>query len=284
MRTVALFVPLAFLMAISVTVAKVHALTLPYYSYAEVFSERGFVSQDGVADPGPYGDYSSAEDESSGPLFVAHGYRWWGYCGECIMPCIPRYRFDFPWPHGYHPCDPNIGCINPPIGWMASWGGIIADPEGGTITSLVGAWHHGGPTQQYCVPNPFGPGEICYGIPSTWGFGAAYGYIRQVVRVESDGTLQAGDPVEIEASISVQGSVTPVLFLTKLENVTWLEWAEYLTWGAVEDMLGTPYVLDAMLGYIGPRSSRSLLRGKREMAESIGCSRRTTSQTPTGPT
>ena len=41
-------------------------LTVPDYSYGTVYSEYGSVTQDGVTSPGPYGGYSTGEDESIG--------------------------------------------------------------------------------------------------------------------------------------------------------------------------------------------------------------------------
>ena len=246
------------LMAILITAGNARAYTNLDYSYAEIYATHGLVTQEGVADPGAYGGYSSVEDEGTAPIFFAHGYRWWTYPSGCdIWVCRYYVTFDFP---GSHFCqnDSDLGCMDGPTGGKASWGGIIVDQEEGKISSLVGATNDDdGPTAQYCVDNPFGTGPICYGIPSTWGYGSAYGYIRKVVSVESDGTLQPGDPVEIEASLSLQGDgvqsgshVRPVLFLTRMGDAEWHTWGEYLNWGGVEDVLGTPDMVDSMLGYM----------------------------------
>ncbi len=257
MRALCFSLLLSVLIVPFTTVANAQDITVPYYSHADVFAERGLVSRDGVAEPGPYGDYSTADDQGPGSIFFAHGYRWWGYPSEMFLLCDQYPSFDFP---GHHSLTYATGCANPPIGSMAGWGGIIADPEAGAITSLVGASNVNGPTHQYCVP--FGQGQICYPPPSTWGFISAYGYIRQAFKVESDGTLQPDASVQIQASITYGnlldgdpgGSLTPVLFLNTIENLTYLEWMEdeYLNWGGVQDILGTPELLDSMLAYIGP--------------------------------
>jgi len=151
-------------------------LTGPYYSYADIYAEQGYVSQDGSAGPGQNGEYSTAEDEGAVPIFLAHGYRWWFYSGECYIFCGSYPSFDFPGSHALTPC-PGPGCANPPIAGMSSWAGVTTDPEAGTIAILVGAANAGGPTADYCIPQGLLP-PICFPPPSRWGVPSTYGYIR----------------------------------------------------------------------------------------------------------
>lgn len=67
--------------ALKTTVLYAQELTVPDYSYGEIFSQYGTVTPQGVANPGPYGGYSTGSKERSSGVFLAHGYRWWGYSG-----------------------------------------------------------------------------------------------------------------------------------------------------------------------------------------------------------
>ena len=247
-----------FLWQISIHLLFAQELTYPFSSFGEVYVEYGTVTQDGVANPGPRGGYSSENRISASELFFAKGYRWWGYPGAPLFICGDLPEFNFPGYHGVWDMT-GLGCMNPPIGYKGSWGGIMIDPVARQIYCLVGAINHNGPTAQYCIPNPFGSGQICYSIPSSWGYGSSYGYTRQAVVVQSTGELQNGDPVEIRASLQAEGGfegdgtplVKGVLFLTKLSVASWLQWgSDYLNWGAVEDILGTPGFLSNMLGHL----------------------------------
>jgi hypothetical protein len=232
-------------------------VTVPDYSYGTVYSEYGSVTQSGVVDPGPYGGYSTGEDERPSGIFLAHGYRWWGYPSNILLMCGDFPVFNFPGFHGIWDMS-ALGCGNPPIGFKASWGGVISDPSSKTIWCLSGAVNQNGPTAPYCIPNPFGSGQICYPAPSVWGYGSTYGYLRKVVIVQSTGSLQTGDPVEIKTSLTSlgtydgDGTITGmgVLFLNHLSETPWFQEGmgrEYLRWGDVQDILGTPEILDNML-------------------------------------
>jgi hypothetical protein len=232
-------------------------VTVPDYAYGSVYSEYGSVTQSGVADPGPYGGYSTGEDERSSAVFLAHGYRWWGYPSYVLLMCGDFPFFNYPGFHGVWDMS-SLGCANPPIGFKASWGGVISDPPSNTIWCLTGAVNENGPTAPYCIPNPFGSGQICYPAPSAWGYGSSYGYLRKVVTVRSTGSLQTGDPVQIKASLSSHrsydgdGTISGmgVLFLNYLSGTPWLQEGmgrEYLRWGDVQDILGTPSILESLL-------------------------------------
>ncbi len=245
-------------MTLKTTVLSAQELTVPDYSYGEVFSQYGTVTSQGVANPGPYGGYSTGSKERSSGVFLAHGYRWWGYPGNLLLICNPEYipKFNFPGFHGIWDMS-NLTCGNPPIGYMASWGGVIAEPDEQEIWSLIGTKHENGPTSQYCVD--FMGSQICYNLPSSWGFGSSYGYLRKVVVVASTGLLQKGDPVDIKASLTshgvIQGDGTGsgmgVLMLNKFSETPWHQWSmgrEYLRWGDVEDIMGTSQFVSNMLG------------------------------------
>ncbi|MBN2863127.1 MAG: T9SS type A sorting domain-containing protein [Bacteroidales bacterium] len=241
--------------------AQIEPITVPDYSYGAVYSEQGRVSQSGIATPGPNGAYSQGEDARASGIFNAHGFRWWGYPSYILLICGDFPPFNYPGAHGIWDMS-SLGCANPPIGYMASWGGVITDPDKRTIWSISGAKNENGPTTQYCVDVPWLPGgKICYPPPSTWGYGSSYGYLRKVVVVQSTGTLQPGDPVNIKASIEAQrthegegtASSMGVLFLNKLSEAEWYKWGmgrEYLRWGDVEDIMGTPSMANSMLALL----------------------------------
>jgi hypothetical protein len=235
-------------------------MTVPDYSYGSVTAASGSTNE-GVTDPGPYGKYTQATSESSYGVFFAHGYRYWGYPSAPLLICGDFPLFNVP---GFHGVWNNtaMGCSNPSDSYMASVGSVVAEPASNQIWCLTNAMARNGPVAPYCVPNPFGSGQICYPAPSTWGEGISYGYLRKTVVVQSTGTLQTGDPVDINASLEVMGTYegdgwdalsTGVLFLNKMSENFWLSGIvtrEYLRWSDVEDILGTPYMLNAMLGYL----------------------------------
>jgi hypothetical protein len=218
-------------------------LTVPDYSYGMVNSEYGTVTQSGIANPGPYGGYSVEEDASPSDVSFGHGYRWWGYPSFPLLICGPLPHFDFPGLHAVWEMLATVACMNPPIGHMGSWGGVVIEPDSRKIWCLTGAKKYGGPTAPYCIPNPYGPGQICYGIPSIWGQGSSYGYLRKVVVIKSTGSLQKGDPVDIRVKLSAQGTsegdgiVTSrgVLMMNRQGNAM-----EYMRWSDVSDFFGAP--------------------------------------------
>jgi hypothetical protein len=223
-------------------------LTIPDYTYGMVNSEYGFVNNLGVTSPGPYGGYSVEENERQSGVFFGHGYRSWGYPSHPLLICSYLPRFNFPGAHGIW--NTTAACMNPPIGFKSSWGGVVVDPVSRTIWGIVGARNSNGPTASYCIPNPYGPGQICYGAPSNWGYGSAYGYLRKAVIVQSTGVLNTGDPVQIKASMTEirqsegDGTATAmgVMFMDKMSNTMWAQFEgfsrEYLRWGDVQDWFG----------------------------------------------
>lgn len=73
--------------------------------------------------------------------------------------------------------------VNP--GASLAWGEISVDPVSGTLGARAGsaAYNNNG------------------------GFGSAYGYISQVFRVGTDGTLQTGDNVSVDINMLLQGMI-----------------------------------------------------------------------------
>jgi hypothetical protein len=230
-------------------------LTVPDYSYGTVYSTYGKVRQDGAEIMGNFWTFEG-ELEGAAGAFLAHGFRWWGYPSAPLLICGDPQNFNYPGYHGVWDMS-NLGCMNPPIGYHFAWGGVIADPANRQIRSLTGSVNQNGPTAPYCIQIGFQ--QICYPIPSLWGFGSSHGYLRKVVVVQSTGTLQDGDPVDINASITTQGvfegdgtaSGAGVLLLNKISETPWHRWGmgrEYLRWGDVEDILGTSELRNNMLG------------------------------------
>jgi hypothetical protein len=104
--------------------------------------------------------------------------------------------------------------------------------------------------------------------PGNWGYGDSYGYLRRVVVIQSSGALQPGDPVEIKTSIFAEreyegeGTISSkgVLFLNKPSQAIWWKWGmgrDYLSWGDVEDILGTPAWVNRMLAKIEVNENNS---------------------------
>ncbi len=215
-------------------------LTVPDYSYGEVFGNYGLVTDEGRPYPGRSGFGTKVTDERSSGLSLAHGYRWWGYPSFPLLICYNLPRFNYP---GFHGVWNNglVGCTFGSNGYMGSWGGVIVEPEMRTIWSLGGANNHNGPTAPYIYNN------VSYGIPSTWGYVHSFGYMRRIVEVQSTGSLQEGDPVYIKTYLESEGvtegdgtaDVVGILFLGILSESLWHQFnvgMEYLDWGFIEEM------------------------------------------------
>lgn len=151
---------------------------------------------------------------------------------------------------------------------MGTWASIVADPEAGAMTSLVGGLSQNGPVKTcsyimgilYCDLTP----------PTDWGSGYGYGYLRQVFSVQSnDGTLPIGTPVWVQANIQMEGvfdgnglgSMQAVVILNKIENASWLSWSwtnGCLKWNVLQEAI-LPFFPN-MLGYktIGIDSSSAI--------------------------
>ncbi|MGQ1785180.1 choice-of-anchor U domain-containing protein [Saccharicrinis sp. GN24d3] len=235
-------------------------LTVPDYAYGTVYSEWGTVDGQGVTNPGPYAGYSEGDEERPADVFLAHGYRWWGYPENILLICHKFQPFNYPGYHGVWDMS-HLGCSGAMLGHSAAWGGVVVEPELRSISCLGGTQNDDdGPTEQWCIW--LGMNKICYPIPSHWGYTRPYGYLRKIVEVKSTGSLQVGDPVDITASLASQGvfegdgsmSAVGTLFLNKIDEMPWHnEWGmgrEYLRAGDVADITGTPEMMNNMLGHI----------------------------------
>ncbi|MGQ9645898.1 MAG: BACON domain-containing protein [Thermodesulfobacteriota bacterium] len=235
--------------SVSMKVEPVLSFAVPYYSCLETYGEKSYVDADGYA---KNNQYSMNNAEGTTTTLLASGYRGWCYPGELACSCGFPAPFNFPGVNPLYmvgdPCSTNY------TGWMSTWGSMVADPQTGSMMSLVGALNKDGP-----IKTCFGwlGGLICDPtIPPTWGFGYGYGYLRQVMRVESDGTLPKGALVEIKANISIEGvfdgddssSVEALVILNKIENATWLQGQnQCITWSYAQEMI--PIYSPNTLGY-----------------------------------
>ncbi|MDX2414811.1 MAG: FlgD immunoglobulin-like domain containing protein [Bacteroidales bacterium] len=234
-------------------------LTVPDYAYGLVGAGDGATSSEGVAQYGPYGNSPTVgELERPYDVFIAHGYRWWGFFSSGIITgfCVSYPTFNYPGYHGVWDMS-GLACVAAPgeahIGFNGSWGGVVVEPASRKIWSLIGASNKdNGPTEPYIFIFTYPP-------PSIWGSGSSDGYLRKIVQVQSTGALQTGDPVQINASLISQGvyegdgekSTTGALFLNKLSETPWYAWGmgrEYLRWGDVADILGNQNYMNNMLG------------------------------------
>lgn len=231
------------------SVLSAQKITVPFYAYGAVYAQYGTVTQDGVANPGPYGGYLNKEVFRASDISFAHGYRWWSYPGFPWTICGPLPLFDFPGNHGVW-SNSSIACGNPPTGYMGSWGGVIIDPELKKIWCLAGSRKYGAPTTKYCIPNPYGSGQLCYNLPSTWGRGDAYGYMRKVVVIRSTGTLNTGDPVQIRAKLEMKGTTQGEGTVTS-SGVLMLNregyHMEYMRWSDIMDFWLAPMLAKFMV-------------------------------------
>jgi hypothetical protein len=117
------------------------------------------------------------------PLAVAGGNKWW--CDAS---------------------DPGCSVNNPPGSDASGWAEVTVNPAAATLGGFARAFHDAGPVGQHCVPNPFGPGQICQD-PTTWGYADAWGYASQLYEVGSDGSLAAGDPVTVSGTLTLAGDL-----------------------------------------------------------------------------
>ncbi len=212
---------------IALSVNKLHAqevteLTVPDYSYGEVFGQYKLRPPEGVVYSNPEG-YYTGKDESPSGVFLANGYRWWGYPSFPLFICTKPPEFNYPGNHGVW-SQSMIGCQDAPVGHYTSWGGVIIEPENRKIWSLGGVDHEN----------------------MNLGFVATFGYLRRIFEVQSTGSLQEGDPVDIRAYLTSEGifegdgirSDYGVLSIQKLSDSHWMQYEkenEYLTYYGISD-------------------------------------------------
>jgi hypothetical protein len=182
----------------------------------------------GYGGPGA-GPGSAASDESLGAGLqrAQAGSKWW--------------------------CDsPGCGISIPPAAGLG-WGEAEVWPADGTIRARTGAisFNGSGAAVSWQVHMP----PFTFTItPPYWGEAQSASYLRSVWRVQAtDGSLQAGDPVSVEASILVDGNLeaprsgasqgkaeikAAVLLNSSSTAAQWLEGSDYLAMGTLEDMIG----------------------------------------------
>jgi hypothetical protein len=194
-------------------------LDLPLFGRAWIYGYGG---------PGT-GPGSAASDESLGAGLqrAEAGSKWW--------------------------CDtPGCSISTPPAAGLG-WGEAEAWPAAGTIRARTGARSFNGSgaavSWQVSMP-PF----VFTITPPYWGESQSASYLRSVWRVQSsDGSLQPGDPVSVEASIALDGTldaplsgvssgkseVRAAVLLNKASiAVQWLDGNDYLAMHTLEDMIG----------------------------------------------
>lgn len=194
-------------------------LDLPLFGRAWIYGYGG---------PGT-GPGSAASDESLGAGLqrAEAGSKWW--------------------------CDsPGCSISIPPAAGLG-WGEAEVWPAAGAIRARTGAhslngsgaavsWQVGMPPFTFTITPPY------------WGESQSASYLRSVWRVQSaNGSLQPGDPVSVEASIALDGTldaprsgVSPgkseiraAVLLNKASTaVQWLGGNDYLAMGTLEDMIG----------------------------------------------
>ena len=245
-----LSVYLAIIVALS-SFYPVSAVEKPYQACVEASGQAGTVDTDGVGDS----NSTAGSDQAGGLLFIARGYRWWSY-GQVYNHELNQYEYDcgtpseFSFPGTFSFSPSLVPCVDASTdsGIMRGWGGSLADPKKGAISVLAGAYNEGnGPTKEKCVP--FLGSQICYPVPTTWGYSEASGYIMQAYRVESGGTLQYGDSVDIQVTPVISGPAYGVVFLNRDDTATHSQFGqECMNWGMVQDILGSPELVEQMLG------------------------------------
>ena len=117
------------------------SFTAPYYSHGWVYAKRGYVSDQGIADPGPYGETSESDLHGPSETVLAYGFRGWCYPGEIGCQCDFPTLFNFPGDHPINMAGP--ACSPTYAGWMSSWAGLHADPLIGEISILAGGHEPG---------------------------------------------------------------------------------------------------------------------------------------------
>jgi hypothetical protein len=135
---------------------------------------------------------------------------------------------------------PNCGITLQP-GDRSAWGEVNTDPANGTLGARAGSMAYD-----------------AYG-----GYGDAYGYISQVFRVVSDGTLQPGDAVILDLSMALKGVIDSNASgqVGGLVTVNHYDAAhqyqdglgrlvDYMPRETFEDLIFSPDILDQMPGFV----------------------------------
>lgn len=209
---------LALVLFLIVPLTKVYAYTTPFYAYGEVYTTSALWFP---TVPAP--DWKFQNDTSGAPVSISISA---GHTNDEIG--------------GYY----SDGSTLTPVYYRpASYGSVSADAGMGSIKAYSSTYHGstGGTPVSWEVQLP-GTNPFIH-TPLNWGDASAFGYIRNVWEITStDGSLQTGDPVSIEANLNIEGilsgntsTVRAMLFLNKIENIEWLNFTEYINFATVDD-------------------------------------------------
>lgn len=170
---------------------------------------------------------------------------------------------------------PGVSSVSwpPPMGMGpnagAGAGKAWADPENGTIKVKAEGVQN----------NSSGDPIVIGGIqtPTYVGGADAFGYTRSSWEVVSDGTLQPGDPVSLDLSLSIEGSfagnpstegpacIRAALLLNKIDDVWWLDGGLYgdyqFNFGGIDDGLIFPTFDYMTTNLAGPNVNITLPTG-----------------------
>jgi len=139
-------------------------------------------------------------------------------------------------------CDtPNCGVSISP-GAQGAYGVVSTDPATGTLGASAGSMAY----------NNYG------------GYGEAYGYISQVFRVGSDGSLSPGDLVNLDVGMILEGTIESGSWSGQAAGLVTVNYydpaqqyvdgfgnpLDYMPLGTFQDLLFTPELLDQMLGTV----------------------------------
>lgn len=173
----------------------------------------------------------------------------------------PYYSYGETWTHDYS--------ISPYPNDSSAFEG----PSGGNIYSGTDIWNWGVGT---VVPGDYAQGGqiqvnpatgVIQGQTETFGYNAitgdaaAYGYMSQAFRVTSDGSLNTGESVSVQANLVLDGefsgrglgNVQGFVFLNKIDNSAqnlYYHNYDYLDWGTADQISWDSNMTDAMLGLI----------------------------------
>ncbi len=132
-------------------------------------------------------------------------------------------------------------------GDRSAWGAVRLDPATGALGAAAASLAYGS------------TGNIIYG-----GYARSYGYISQVFRVGSDGSLQVGDSVSIDASMLLSGTIDSWSSNAQIAGLTMVDYydpgqkyqdyegnlLDYMPVSTFEDVLFWDEYLNQQLGFV----------------------------------
>jgi len=141
-------------------------------------------------------------------------------------------------------CDiPGPSCgVSVSSGATSAWGEVSVDPVTGTLGARAGSLRY----------------------DNNGGYGYAYGYISQVFKVGTDGTLQTGDSVNVDVNMLLQGIIESQSNFGNASSMITLNHydplkvytdylgnpLDYMPLSTFQDLYFTPELLDPMLGVV----------------------------------